>query len=165
MLKINWWIDVTNKIVITNKNSLWYLQTFWQKIQKTSQLEFLKTVVQTSVSMPTVAELHESTTNVIVHAHFCTCVFFKWLYVCQIALFWGFNPNLNTFFYVTCIWCFFWGWIVQVEAWGWKCPDWNVLHSIGTEPQFYIQLVYKPHFGTWIILFGSFGQLRAELSN
>ena len=28
-------------------------------------------------------------------------------------------------------------------------------------PQFYIQLVYKPHFGTWILLFGPFGQLRA----
>ena len=27
--------------------------------------------------------------------------------------------------------------------------------------QFYIQLVYKPHFGTWILLFGPFGQLRA----
>ena len=28
-------------------------------------------------------------------------------------------------------------------------------------PQFYIQLVYKPHFGAWILLFGPFGQLRA----
>ena len=28
-------------------------------------------------------------------------------------------------------------------------------------PQFYIQLVYKQHFGTLIILFGLFGQLRA----
>ena len=26
--------------------------------------------------------------------------------------------------------------------------------------QFYIQLVYKPHFKTWILLFESFGQLR-----
>ena len=26
--------------------------------------------------------------------------------------------------------------------------------------QFYIQLVYKPHFGTQILLFGPFGQLR-----
>ena len=25
------------------------------------------------------------------------------------------------------------------------------------EPQFYIQLVYRPHFGTWILLFGPFG--------
>ena len=28
-------------------------------------------------------------------------------------------------------------------------------------PQFYIQLVYKLHFGTWTLLFGPFGQLRA----
>ena len=27
--------------------------------------------------------------------------------------------------------------------------------------QFYIQLVYKPQFGTWILLFGPFRQLRA----
>ena len=28
-------------------------------------------------------------------------------------------------------------------------------------PQFYIQLVYKPQFGTWILLIGPFWQLRA----
>ena len=28
-------------------------------------------------------------------------------------------------------------------------------------PQFYIQLIFKPHFGTWILLFGLFRQLRA----
>ena len=27
-------------------------------------------------------------------------------------------------------------------------------------PQFYIQLVYRPHFGAWILLFGPFGKLR-----
>ena len=31
------------------------------------------------------------------------------------------------------------------------------------DPQFYIQLVYKPHFGTRILLFGPFGQLRAVM--
>ena len=33
-------------------------------------------------------------------------------------------------------------------------------HSGRWPPQFYIQLVYKPHFGTWILLFGPVGQLR-----
>ena len=32
-------------------------------------------------------------------------------------------------------------------------------------PQFYIQLVYKPHFRTGILLFGPFGQLRVISSN
>ena len=30
------------------------------------------------------------------------------------------------------------------------------------QTQFYIQLVYKPHFGTWILLFGPFWQLWVE---
>ena len=30
--------------------------------------------------------------------------------------------------------------------------------------QFYIQFVYKPHFGTWILLFGLFGQIWVFLS-
>ena len=36
-----------------------------------------------------------------------------------------------------------------------------VSFAILLPPQFYIQLVYKPQFGTWILLFGPFGQLRA----
>ena len=31
--------------------------------------------------------------------------------------------------------------------------------------QFFIQLVYKPHLGTWILLFGLFGQLMAVRKN
>ena len=27
-------------------------------------------------------------------------------------------------------------------------------------PQFYIQLIFKPHFGTWVLLFGQFWHLR-----
>jgi hypothetical protein len=30
-------------------------------------------------------------------------------------------------------------------------------------PVFYIQLVYEPHLGTRILLFGPFGQLRAVM--
>ena len=30
------------------------------------------------------------------------------------------------------------------------------------DAQFYIQLVYKPYYGTWILLFGPFGQLRVK---
>ena len=33
------------------------------------------------------------------------------------------------------------------------------------QSQFYIQLVYKPHFGTWISLFGLFGHLTAVRKN
>ena len=36
--------------------------------------------------------------------------------------------------------------------------QWRKFLAFG--PQFYIQLVYKPHFGTWILLFGPFRQLR-----
>ena len=36
------------------------------------------------------------------------------------------------------------------------------MHAKMKKPQFYIQLVYKPQFGTSILLFEPFGQLRAE---
>ena len=35
-------------------------------------------------------------------------------------------------------------------------------HQVRFWPQFYIQLVYRPHFGAWILLFGPFGQLRQQ---
>ena len=49
-------------------------------------------------------------------------------------------------------------------------PDWpsnpvNVQRILGQcwfKPQFYRQLVYKPHFETWILLFRPFWQLRVK---
>ena len=35
-------------------------------------------------------------------------------------------------------------------------------HILWLGAQFFIQLVYKPHFGTWIFLFGPFCQLRVK---
>ena len=47
---------------------------------------------------------------------------------------------------------------------GWKLQLWHDFarqRNQSRKSQFYIQLVNRPQFGTWILLFGPFGQLRA----
>ena len=45
------------------------------------------------------------------------------------------------------------------HSWTWIRYVWLSIRYF--QSQFCIQLFYKPHFGTWILLFGPFGQLRA----
>ena len=60
--------------------------------------------------------------------------------------------------------CSFINWIWQKTFNDFDCEQKLIFYcstNLMSQPQFYIQLVYRPQFGTWILLFGPFGQLRA----
>ena len=46
-----------------------------------------------------------------------------------------------------------------------KCFTISKVKKGSTRFQFYTQLIYKPHFETWVLLFGPFGQLRTAEAN